>query len=470
MATSLLKPFQGKLSLPFTFGEVIAVGKPVYVYDDSGAKVKLCTSKADNADDFVKGYYNATCLVDTNILAVIYRDLADGSKTKIIAGEIQGDKSVVWGIAVTVYALSSMYFDICSHAAGQFCAIFRGTSNYTQIIAGTVDASENITVGTAVTLSVGTGYCHGICSPAAGKIAAMFRDASASNYVQVRAAIITGNVIGTPGTVRTLVAGAASYCSICTPTTDKIVIVYSLSGKGYALAATLTGTVVNAPGASSEFSSTAPYSNYVVSPATDKIVNIWRDAGDGYAPVARCTTLTGVVLDTWGDKVKLNNVKSYCQAIGVMDTDKIIFMVSVDATPYAGKAIRATISGKTIIPENSECFSNQKIYYLDCVGIGTDEYALIWYNSTGSVLMTMCLVIEGVLDTIGRCIGLTKDAGLLDEKKYVDLINGVSEQLTGMLPGAFQYIQCNGNISDEQNANFIGLAVDTNKLFITKTP
>ena len=293
---------QGRLSLPFELGENMSAGDPFYVYDDAGnAKIERVISKVGDKESFCKGAYHAECLVDANIKVVAFRNSAVSNFGTVIAGEIQADKSVIWGTPYNFYTATAYYFDICSHVSSGFCVSFRGVGNRAQIRAGSVDASQNITMGTPVSLSVSTAYYTQIISPASGKVACSFRDAGASNNLIGRAATISGNVINTPGAARTLAVGAPGYISLCSPSPDKIAYSYYLSSKGYVGIATLTDITINIPGTQSEFNNSAVYSTYIKSPSIDKIVVAYRNFGDGSKPYARCTTLTGVIVDTWGD-------------------------------------------------------------------------------------------------------------------------------------------------------------------------
>ena len=470
MAKASIKSFQGQLSLPFELGENMSAGDPFYVCGETGSsKIFKCSSQAGRKADVCKGYYNCACQIDSSLVVLVYRDLAGSNYGRVVAGRIKADNSITWGTPYSFWNSTAYYIDVCSHAANAFCVTFKGSGNQAVIKAGTVDPiTLNITMGTSVTLSVGACYYNCVCSPSPGKVVCIYRDGGLSNYLMGRSATITGTTINAPGAATTLLTGSCSYMSICSPDTDKIAFAYYYSSKGYAKAATLTGTTINAPGVQSEFCSSYVYTIYIEKADTDKIVVIFRNASDSYKPHARCTTITGSTLDPWGTDVKLAEYSSYYQAIGVLEPNEVVFMFTADASPYKVSVRKASISGKTITLGCVEMVHNDRSYYIDCVGLAADKYALFWYEVSGA-LMTEGLVVEGRLNTIPQCLGLLSKSGLLGEIKRGDLLNSVTKALSGLTIGRLGYIQNDGSISSAESFYPIIMAYETDEAFISKT-
>ena len=469
MAKARLIPESGPLSLPLELGEDLSAGDPIYVYDDAGtAKIKKCVSNTTNKSSYGKGYYNVGCMVETvarKNFVVVYRDLNNSSYVYVRAGQIATDNTITWGTAVQVYAGAAYYLDVCSYASGYFCVTFRGTSNVAQVRAGSVGATNlSISMGSAVNASVGACYYNQICSPAPNKICVICKDAGTSNYtIAVAGTIVTHTItLGSQVTLDTL---SASYLGICSPATDKIAATYYGSSKGYAIGATISGTTIT-PGTRSEFNSGAVYSTYVKSPSTDKVVVAYRNAADGYKPYARCATLSGTAF-TWGTALKLLDSTSYYQSIGILGTSDIVFNITKDLSPYKAMSIKASISGTTLSLEPAETYYADRAYYIDCLGVSSTRYALIWYATIDAV--SYALVVEGELNSIPKCLGLLEEAGSLGETKECRPVNSISESMSSLSIGQEYFIQDNGSITTATSSYPIALAYDTNKLFLSKT-
>lgn len=463
MAKASLRPYQGQLSLPFELGENMWAGNPFYVYDDAGTpKIAKCVSNTANQSSFAKGYYNAACMISANIFVVVYRDLNSSNYGYVRAGRINGDNTISWGTAQQFWGAAAYYLDVCSYTADAFCVTYRGASNYAEIRAGTVHSTTlAVSLGTSVVIGSAVGYYNQICSPAAGKVCVVWKGTN----LRIQVATIVGTTISTPTAASTLDTLSPSYIGLCSPDTDKIVATYYGSGKGYAIGATISGTTVT-PGTRSEFSAVAVYSSYIKSPDTNKIVVVYRNSSDGYKPYARCATLVGTTF-TWGTAIKVLDSPSYYQAIGVLDTDKIVFMIAKDDAPYKGIVIKATITGTTISLGTENCFLNARMYYIDCLGRDTDKYLLVWYDTV--LVNSYALSVDGEVNTIPQCLGILEETGVTGESKKGALLNSITKAFSGLAIGSLYYIQCDGSITVTQSPYPIALAYKSNEAFISKT-
>lgn len=457
----------GGLEWSFELGQNLNAGDPVLVYNDSGAKIKKVMSALSNKEDFGRGYYNCLALVDTDIYVVAYRDIDSLNYGIVRAIRINPDTTVTLGAPYTFWSTYLYNPDICSQATLGFCVTYKGAGNLAVVQAGTVNSvTLDITMGSSVSLSTGTCYYNQVISPAPGVVAAVYRD-NGTGYMESRAFTIAGNVIGTPGAVRTLVTYSASYLCLCSPALNKIAVSYYQSSRGRMIAATLTGTTINAPGAYSEFNAAPVYSTYCCAVDTDKVMVLYRDGGDAYKGNMRVNTMTGVTFNTWGTEKTFIDEYSYYHAVAKLDTNKFVIIASDDTTPYTGHILRGTLSGMEILVSSDEKFMYNRIYYVDIIGITSNQYAVVWYDTALSKGFT--LVVEGDINTIPSCDGLTKESGLLGEIKKVDIIGGVSEQILGMTPGDTMYIQDDGSISNIKSNDMIGKAVGSDTLLIRKS-
>ena len=472
MGISRLKPnVAGGAQWDFECGEALNAGDPIYIYDDSGAKVKKVFTALGNIGDFGKTYYNDSCLIGPNKIVVVYRDYDNANKATVRCGTVNADETITWGSSIVYYNAYGYYLSVSKVDTDKFVVISRGTGNYAAAWIGSV-AGTVITMGSEYQLSAGAGYDTGCCQLASGKFVACWRDAGVLNHVMSRVGVVTGLTIALGTTVQVTTTTAYSAQVASAGVDDKFVITYRRSDgspRGMIRCSTVTGSAIDGYGAEVRY--TDAYATYgkVTNVSLDKVAVIYGDSSDGNKPKVIVGTLSGTapVFDQ-NDIVQLNDETTYRPDIIALDSSTLICGFSDGLTPYRGLVSRCLLSGTTLTPEPLQCFSNGLAYYITLCVLDSNRYVLVWYGNTTA--KSYYLAVEGDLNMLANTMGLMRESGGMGEIKPIDLLGGISEQLSGMIPGAIQYIQCDASISGIHTPYPIGIALAADKMLIHKSP
>lgn len=472
MGVSRRKPNEaGAVTWNFECGEDLVKGSPVYIYSDAGtAKVKKVFTSLGNIGDFGYTYYNDSCLIYDDKIVVVYRDSANGSKGSVRCGVINPDKSVTWGNPVIFWNSYAYYMSICKVDDNCFAIVARGTGNKTAAWIGTVSGTT-IGLGTEHPLSSGYGYDNACCQLVAGRFIAGWRDASMMNRIMTRIGSVVGfNIVW--GTVVQVTISTAYDTALALVDTDKFAITYRRSdgsSRGMCRASLFSGDIITGYGTEVRYTDGYALYNKICSPDNDKIAVIWRDNSDGNKPKAVVGSFTGTtpVFDQ-GEIITLNDESTYQPDICALSAGEVICAFSDDLTPYRGLISVCSLSGTILTQAAPQCFYNGRNYYMTLCTINSAKYFLVWYAA--SETKTYYLAIDGDLNMLDWTMGLMQESGLLGETKPIDLIGGISEQLSGMTPGELEYIQCDATISNVKSDYPIGISLASDKMLIHKSP
>ena len=462
------KSNKGKIEWDCELGENLNAGDPVYVYDDVGQKIKKCFSQAESSEVFGRGYYNAMAKLDANKYILAYRDIGSSSYGYVRVCQFDANNNITMGTPLLFYAGATYYIDICHIDTDKFIVVYKGAGNFGYAVVGTVTGVEINPLGTPVAFNSAYVYYNSCCKLDTDKFVVCYKDAGTSSYGVARVGAITGNVI-TFGTAVTYSPGVTSYINCCTMgANDKFAVGYYVSSSGRACVGSVAGNIITF-GAESIFNDAPVYSAYIQELAPDKIGVVYRDGGDGQRPNMRVAEVAGVEIGIWGSEYTFLESNSYYHAIARLEDNKFVLVFTRDIAPYSANIIKCEVVGTDINPISSEqCFSDERTYYVDILAFGADKYAFVWYDA-GSDATGKTLVVEGDINTIPFCIGLLSEDGLLGETKTIDMISSITETLSGLTPGWAYFIQCDGSISEMFSSFLIGIAIESSKLFISKT-
>ena len=465
----------GAVQWEFELGENLNAGEPIYIYDDAGAKVKKVYSCIDDIDSEFRGYYQDSCMLDSTHVMVVFRDLDNSNRMYVICGDIQGDNSINWGAKVLVYAAYAYYLSIDKLDTDRFVVIGRGTGSKGSAWAGDVSGTT-VSIGSEHPFSVGYGYDQTVCYLDTDLFVVGFRDSGMLNhgYCRIGSVNPATNVI-TWGTAAEHGATSTYENWVCKPdpASAKFAVFYRRNNGatvGLARASTYSGTpatTIDGFGLEVQFCN-YPYYVHAESISTDKVAVCYRDTSDMNKGKMIVGTFGGTTpAFTLTDAVVFSPDMIYYPTLCKSETDAFHVAWLKYVTPYEGLIAKCTVSGTTITKQLDQCFQNDRVYYSSLSYISDGKYFLIWFAITES--QSNYVVVEGDVCLLGYTSGLMQESGLLGETKPIDLLGGISEQLTGMTPGDHQYIKCDASISDVITQYHIGIALAADKMLIIKT-
>jgi hypothetical protein len=347
---------------------------------DAGKLARLgATGKFDNtlidADD---GQVDTTYTAD--------EDIAAGhlvSKTSV-ADEVENTIVSALGTAgteSTFDATSADYIQTCNVADNKVAA-FSTSGGTANLVIGTVDLDKNVTWGTDVPVVSSTTAAMTLKYMEDDKVVMCYRN-TADDKVYARVATISGTVptLGTASEVGDMNA-AGQFVDVCTVDTDKLVVAFrdtADTNKGKARCATVSGTTIGTWGTAVEFEAGATDFISIAKFDTDKAGVFYRDVDDtndgkGALLVATGTALAANVPVTF-DTGNANNI-----TVTQLDTDKILIAYTIS---YAQARV-ASLSGLTISYPTAAVVINAAAcdvpYGLDAIS-STEAY--ITYEETG---------------------------------------------------------------------------------------
>ena len=473
MANAHLRPNpSGSVNWPFECGEDLNAGDPVYIYDDSGAKVKKVYSSLNLIDSEFRGYYHDCCMLDSTHVMAVYRDLDGSNYMYVICGEIQANNTISWGAATQVYAAYAYYLGIDRLGPNRFVVIGRGTGGQGAAWAGDVSGTT-VTVGAQYGYTVGYGYDQSVCYLDTDLFVVGFRDAGMLNHGYCRIGsvdpvtnVITWGVAAEHGV-------SASYENwVCKPdpASAKFAVFYRRSvgtTKGICRSSTYTGTTVDHFAAESVVCDD-PYYLRAESISTDKVAICFRDMADSNKGKINVGTFSGTTptFDS-ADAVTFISTTMYYPALCKLADDEYQIAWMKYAAPYEGLTAKCTVSGTTTTKESDQCYEQGQAYYSSLAYVSDGKYFLLWYSYDDA--LSNYIVVDGDLNLLGYTSGLMQENGLLGEIKNIDLIGGISEQLSGMVAGEHMFIQCDASISNVRSDYHVGLALEATKMLIGKT-
>lgn len=462
----------GAVNWPFELGEDLSAGEPVYIYDDGGAKVKKVYSALANIASNFRGYYHNSCLYDTNKIAVLYRDLASSNHMYVICGEIQANNSVTWGTKRLIYAAYAYYLHVSKVSATKIVCVGRGTGSAGMAWVCAISGTTVTSVGSGSSFTVGYGYDQTSCYLADDYFAVAFRDSGMMNHGYTRIGSCVGGTTITWGTAAEHGITSCYENWLCKPdpASSKLAVFYRRSDgttKGFVRCATYSGLAVGALCAEVQFAS-YPYYVQAESIGTDKVAVESRDMTDGNRGKVIVGTFSGTTPSfVLSGIVTYEKNTMYYPSLCKLATDKFVIAWLKWATPYQGKMAKFNVSGVTITKEADQAYYSGRAYYSSLCYVADEKYFLCWYAYDESE--TQYIVVDGEINLLGYTSGLMQESGLLGESKNIDLLGGISEQLSGMTPGDHQYIQDDASISSNMTDYHIGLALEATKMLIMKT-
>lgn len=464
MGVSLPNTIDG-IKRAFELGADLVAGDPVKIYDDSGPKIEKCQSQMGNAAIFGRGYYNQMAKIGTDKYVIVYRDLASGSYGYVRVCQFDANNVITMGTAVQFYAAAVYYIDICPIGTDKFAVVYKGPSNYGYALAGSVSGTT-ITLGSAVNFNTGYAYYNSCCQLDTDKFVVVCKDGSVASQGIARVFEVSGLTV-TFGLGNNFTSATVNYPSCCQLDTDKFAVSYYVSPNAQARIATVTGTTMSF-GAASTFNAGAVYTTYMEKLASNKMGVVYRDGADGSKPNMRAVEFTGTTIGTWGTEFSFHNDYCYYSAIAYLEDNKFVAIISSDTPPYKAQIFKCNLTGVNIsIIGAGETFTNARAYYVDIIGFGSDKYAFAYYDAS-SAATGKTIVVEGGLNSIPLCAGILAESGSIGEIKVVDLLNGITRVLSSLTPGGLYYIQDDGSISGVSSVYPIGLALETDELFISK--
>ena len=297
-------------------------------------------------DDFEEAgvAYVSACLIDTDKIAVAYRDEGNSNYGTCVIGTTDGT-SFTWGTPVVFESASTNWIAICKTDTNKIAIAYEDADNssYGTCIVATISGTVP-TFGTAVVFESASTIVYGIIASDTDKIAISYRDNGNSNYGTCIVATISGTVPSF-GTAVVFESATTSNSRVCKTDTDKIAIAYTDSGNsnyGTCIVATISGTVPTF-GTAVVFESASSDSCSITDIDTDKIAIAYRDNGNSGYGTCIIATISGTV-PTFGTAVVFESANASYNSIGTITTS-LIAISFYDGNNTDVELITATISG-----------------------------------------------------------------------------------------------------------------------------
>lgn len=469
--TTLHTHAESPVLFPFELGENLTAGEPVYIYSDSGAKIKKVYSSLANVGSNFRGYYHHSCMINTDKVVVVFRDLDNSSYPYVVCGEIQPDLSINWGTKVRVFTNYAYYLHIDKVDTDKFVVVFRGTGSKGSVKIGTVVSGVNIIIGAEYSFTSGYGYDQTCCYVSTDKFCVSYRDSGLMNHGYCRIGTCTGTDVVTWGTA--LEHGASStyenWVCVPDPVTEKIAVFYRRSVGTTLLwcrSSLVSGTTLSGFGTETQVGN-YPYYTCAESINTDKVAVAYRDTSDGNKLKSIVVTFTGTTVNvTLGDVVTLDSSMVYYTTLCKLADDEFVVAWMRYVSPYDGRTCKCSASGTTISKGADQIYDEDRAYYSSICRLSNTKYFLVWYSYANAV--SNYIVVDGELNLLDYTTGILKESGSLGETKNIDLLGGITSQLSGMTPGDHQYIQNDATISSVLSNYHIGIALSSTSMLIVK--
>ena len=421
----------------------------------------------------------------TGKFVIVYKDLGDGNKGKVVVGSISGT-TLSFGSEVefsgTVSSLISTAFD--PNTANKFVIVFRdaSNSNYGRAIVGTVSGTS-VSIGSRVNFnSASTEEIKIAFDPnTTGKFVVSYRNGGNSSY----GTAIVGTVAGTSTSFGTAAVfrSAGSYrnsLAFDPNTAGKFVITFRDGGNsnyGTAVVGTMSGSSLSFGSLVAFDSSGIQLHSLSFDPnAAGIFVLAYRDYGNSNYGSGIVGTVAGTST-SFGSKYVFNSGETNHFGLSFDPNTTGKFVVAFSDTNLSGQLVVGTRSNTTLSYSSKIAINSGETYYMQTAfdPNSAGKFVTAYYDGTGSArssarLGQIAATVQTTNLTSTNLIGIAADAASSGATAKINTWGGINESQTSLTIGTDYYAQTNGTITTATGGQKLGTAISATTINMRDLP
>ena len=476
----------GKSIITYKNGASSSRGDSV-VYTPTGISVPSAGSPTvfESADS---SYVSSTFDSSNNKVVIAYRDGGNSDYGTAVVGTVSGN-SISFGSPVVfnsdrVTDVSSVYDPdtqkiVIAYQNNGYVNTPAGLdNNYGTAVVGTV-SGNSISFGSPVIFESARADLTSVTYDTTNdKVVIAYRDRANSE----RGTAVVGTVSGTSISFGTPVvfesAGSSYHSAVYDSTNGKVVIAYrGSSAYGTAIVGTVSGTSISFGSPTVFESANSWHISAVYDPDTQKVVIAYSDNGNSGYGTAKVGTVSGTSISFGSPVVYASNGSIYYNSAVYDSTNQKVVIAYQDwGNNYYGIAVRGTVSGSSILFENSFVFESASTSNISATYDSSNNRPVISYYDGGNSGYGTAVVISPITMTTiyttnltaENFIGVSNGAYSNGQTATVQVTGSVDDAQSGLTAGQAYYVQGDGTLSETADSPsvFAGTAVSASKIIV----
>jgi len=440
-------------------GESVTAGDVVVFINDSvkkGPKIPSGSEYVFNSE--ITDSVSASAL-SSDQFVVAYRDIDNANYGTTVIGEVSGSV-ITYGSEYIFNSSITERISVAVLSETKFVIAYSNGGNpyYGTAIIGTVIGNTINFLGSPTNFNnAAVGYLS-VTSLNDNKFVVAYMSASGG---VARVGLVSESSIDFSGSVSSFnSASTTAYISSDSLSSSKFVVAYEDYDNSYYGTAVIGDVIGTNISFGSEYIFNSTTTTYVSASAlsSDKFVVFYTDTGDSGYGTARVGTVSGTVI-TYNLECVFNSANTMYISSSALSLDKFVVTYRDQGNSDYGTARVGEVSGTTIVYDGEKVFNSAGTTHPSVSTLSSDKFVVAYSDDGNSNYGT------GIIGIIGVPVGIA-NASASSGASVPVVIQGVSSNHVGLVPGKFYYHQTDGSLSTDWTNTRIGVAISSTELLL----